>query len=76
MLSHLQDIPRSGARPWAANVKAVILWKPQLLKKLGDLPRRKLDRWISQGKFPPPDGVKHGHPYWKVQTIDTWLATE
>lgn len=73
MLSHLQDNARTGARPWAANVKPAIVWKPQLLKKLGELPRRKLDRWIAQGKFPPADGIKHGHPWWYVATVETWL---
>lgn len=49
-----------------------MIWKPALLKVLGDITRRRLDNWIADGRFPQPDGVKNGHPWWFVSTIDTW----
>lgn len=53
-----------------------MIWKPAILKALGDgFNRRRLDKWIADGLFPKPDGVKFGHPWWYVSTFEAWRNT-
>jgi hypothetical protein len=59
-----------------------MIWKPSLLKVLGGgipeggkFPRRRLDKWIAEGRFPQPDGIKFGHPWWYVATFEAWRNT-
>ncbi len=35
---------------------------------------RCLRKWISEGKFPPPDGNLHGRNFWLPATYHAWQA--
>ena len=50
-----------------------LLRKPELQKLLG-ISRPTLARWISNGKFPPPDFVQSGRSIWLFKSYKDWKS--
>lgn len=75
-------MPKSRAAPLLAEpdnsgitpvTSITLVWEPELCKQLGRS-RYTIQRWIAQGKFPPPLHVTQQGRAWRVRDIEAWLA--
>ena len=65
--------PRDAPLSPAAETKSfTLIWEPELCEQLGRS-RYTLQRWVRQGRFPPPIQVNSQNLAWRVRDVEAWL---
>jgi prophage regulatory protein len=49
-----------------------LIWEPELCEQLGRS-RYTLQRWVREGRFPPPIKVNQQNLAWRVRDVEAWL---